>query len=119
MDKISANKVLATLGAIPETLTKLAAERDQLELDKAELQKQLAQYQLNERVDKIASEIHEKGIEQGRTVDETREFLLQKAASGQLDVVAEAVGLTAANAPLGHIGDLPADGNNLEDFVLS
>ena len=119
MEKLSAQKVLTFLSATADTLTKLASERDAAVAENAQLRQQLATYQTNERVEKIAHEVHAKGIEQGRTMDETREFLLQKAASGDLDVIEQAIDMTAASTPLGYVGEMPAGDNNLEEFVLS
>lgn len=118
-EKLSAAQINAVLGETSSTLRKLASERDTLAAENHSLRKQLFQFQLNERVEKIAHEVHAKGIEQGRTPEETREFLLQKAASGELDVVEQAIGLTAAQAPLGYLGDKPTGDSSLEEFVLS
>lgn len=119
MEKLSAEKVLTFLAASADTLEKVAAERDALMEENASLKQQLATYQVNERVEKIAAEVHDKGIEQGRTMDETREFLLQKAASGELDVIEKAVGMTAASTPLGYVGEMPKGDNSLDEFILS
>lgn len=119
MEKLSAAQIHAVLGETSSTLRKLASERDALAEENGKLRQALATYQLNERVEKIAQEVHAKGIEQGRTPEETREFLLQKAASGELDVVEQAIGMTAAQAPLGHLGDKPTGDSSLEEYVLS
>lgn len=119
MDKLSAQKVLTFLDAIPDTLEKLAEERDSLVAENVQLRQQLVTYQTKERVEKVAQEVHSKGIEQGRTMDETREFLLQKAASGQLDVIEQAIDMTAASTPLGYVGEVPAGGDNFEEYILS
>ena len=119
MQKLSAAQVQAVLGETSSTLRKLASERDHLAVENDHLRQALAQYQLNERVEKIAHEVHAKGIEQGRTPEETREFLLQKAASNELDVVEQAIGMTAAQSPLGYLGDKPAGDTSLEEYVLS
>ena len=119
MEKLSAAQVHAVLGEVPGTLRKLASERDAWKERAIALEQALGQYQLNERVEKIAHEVHAKGIEQGRTPDETREFLLQKAASNELDVVEQAVGMTASQSPLGHLGDKPTGDTSLEEYVLS
>lgn len=120
MDKLSANQVLSAFREIPGMLRKLAEERDILTAENVELQKQLDAHQLNERVEKIAHEVHDKGIQQGRTMDETREFLLQKAASGELDVVEQAVGMTSPQMNLGTLGEIPRGGEStLEEFVTS
>ena len=119
MEKLSAAQIHAVLGETSSTLRKLASERDALVQENMRLRQTLNQYQLNERVEKIATEVHSKGLEQGRTPDETREFLLQKAASGQLDVVEEAISMTAAQRPLGQLGEVSTGGNSLEEFILS
>ena len=119
MEKISAEQVQAVLGEVPGTLRKLASERDALAAQNKQLREALTAYQLSERVEKIAHEVHTKGLEQGRTPDETREFLMQKAASGQLDVVEEAISMTAAQSPLGHLGEQPTGDTSFEEYVVS
>jgi len=119
MEKLSAEKIQAVLGETSSTLRKLASERDGLLEENANLRRAINQYRLNERVEKIAHEVHAKGIEQGRTPEETRDFLLQKAASGELDVVEQAIRMTAAQAPLGFLGDKPTGDTSFEEYVLS
>jgi hypothetical protein len=119
VDKLSADKVLTILAASSSSLKKLASERDTLETENVQLKKELETYRVNERVEKIACEVHNKGVEQGRTMDETREFLLQKAASGKLDAVEEALGWSVSSTPLGHVGEVPVGENSLYEFILS
>jgi len=120
MEKLSADKVLAVFGSVPSTLRKLASERDAAQVENLELKRQLRELRLNERVEKIAQEVHDKGIQQGRTVEETREFLLQKAAAGKLDIIEQAVDMTSRQASLGILGDLPKGGeSSLDEFVVS
>jgi regulator of replication initiation timing len=119
MEKLSAQKVLSVLSAIPETLTKLASERDALRVENEKLAKQIKDYQTNERVEKIAQDVHDMGIEQGRTMEETKAVLLEKAASGELETVEQALRWSAASTPLGHVGDIPDGENSLEEYVLS
>lgn len=119
MEKLSAAQVHAVLGEVPGVLRKLASERDAWKERAIALEQAVGQYQLNERVEKIANEVHDKGVEQGRTPEETREFLLQKAASSELDVFEQAVGMTAAQSPLGFLGDKPTGDTAFEEFILS
>jgi len=121
MKKISAEKVLSVLSAVPETLRKLAAERDQLLAEVEVLREENNGFKLDQRIEKIAQEIHEKGIHQGRSLSDTREFLMQKHAEGTLNVVAEAISMTAPERPFGVLGEVPAggEGSDLVSFINS
>jgi hypothetical protein len=116
MDKISARQAVAVLSEVPGTLRKLAAERDSLINENAALREQLNNYQLTERVEKVAQSIHDKSVHQGRTMEETKQVLMAKAAAGELDVVAQAVELTAKQQPLGYLGSKES-GNPESDFI--
>lgn len=116
MNKLSAKKMVAVIAEAPSTLRKLAAERDALVRENHDLRQELAKRQLDERIDKIASDMHEKGLSENRTVEETRDFLLQKAAEGRLDAMAEAVEMTARGNPIGYLGEVPT-GNAESDLM--
>jgi len=119
MEKVSAQQVLRVLREVPPTLRKLAAERDQLAQENHQLRTKLNQTLLNDRVEKLAHELHAKHLHQGRSMAQTREILLQKAASGDLRVVEEAMKIAASPSVLGSVGEVPSGGNRLEEFVLS
>lgn len=119
MQKISARHAVAVLSEVPGTLRKLAARNEKLEAENTWLVEELAKYQLNDRVEKLASAIHDKGVHQGRTFEETKEELLKEAT--QLDVVDQAVQRIGRQQSFGILGDKVAgtSGNAENDFVNS
>ena len=116
MDKLSAEQIHAVISAAPDMLRKLAAERDKLKEKVEELQKELDSYRLDERVTKLASKIRNKGLDQGRPLDDIKQELMEKAAD--LDVIEKAVDMAANQRPLWEIGDVPVGGNKFEEFIL-
>lgn len=121
MQKISANKVVAVLAEIPDTLRKLASERDFFQTEYQRLKEENNKFKLAGRIEKIAQQIHDKGIGQGRNIEETKQFLFKKAAEGNLEVVAQAIEMTAPSNPLGVLGDKPISnsGGEFENYLLS
>lgn len=107
MQKLSAHQVLAVLSEVPTALRKLASERDDLQSEVQSLRTKLAEFELKDKVATLTQEIHDKGLEHGRSQEETEKFLMQKAADGQLDVVSQAVEFTATSSPIGHLGNTP------------
>lgn len=112
MQKISARHAVAILSEVPGTLRKLASRNEHLEAENAQLWETLNRYQLNERVEKLAHQIHDKGLHQGRTFEETRDELLAKQA--ELDVVDQAVQRMGRQQSLGVLGDRTGTGNSAE-----
>lgn len=117
MQKISARHAVAILSEIPGTLRKLASRNEQLEAENYQLRAALGEYQLNERVEKLASRIHEKGVHKGMTLEETKAALMEKRA--ELDVVSEAVDRIGRQQTFGVLGDkAPGSTGNAEaDFA--
>jgi len=105
MQKLSARNVVAVLKQIPEALVKTASERDHWKERAIRAEQMLGDYQTRERVEKVAAAMIEKNLNKGLDQDELRENLMQKAAEGKLEVVAEAVGMTARSNPLGFLGE--------------
>ena len=105
MQKISARNVVAVLKQVPGTLVKVATERDQWRERALRAEKLLGEYQTREEVDKVAAAMMDKNLHQGLEPDELRESLMQKAATGKLGIVAEAVNMTAKATPLGFLGE--------------
>jgi len=103
--KISSKNVVAVLKQVPETLVKCAAERDQWKERALRAEQLLGEYQRREEVDKVAAAMVAKNLHQGLDPDELRDSLMQKAASGKLGVVAEAVNMSAKANPLGFLGE--------------
>ena len=113
MQKISARHAVAILSEVPGTLRKLAHRNEYLESENHQLRAALREYQLNERVEKLAHQIHDKGVHQGRTFEETKAELLAKQA--ELDVVDQAVQRIGRQQSLGVLGDrATGTGNSAE-----
>lgn len=110
MRKLSAQKAIAVLSEVPATLRALVTERDTA-LDKlAAANEELDTYRRRERVEKLAAAMEAKNIQPGISASERREMLMKKAEAGQLDAVEQAVEMSAANQPLGYLGELPGNG---------
>lgn len=86
MDKISAEKIIQVLGPIPGTLRKLASERD---FWKKEAQSRIRK----EEAAKVATAMHDKGLETDIPFDTLVERLEKAAEQGQLGRVADAVNM--------------------------
>jgi len=119
MEKLSSVDVQRMLRLGAEAMLKVASERDRLVSENRSLRVKLAQFQLSNEVTKLAETIHARGLDSGRTPEETRIFLLGKAAEGKLELVKQAVELSASGRPLGHAGDVPPGaGEDLDSFVM-
>lgn len=105
MNKISSRNAIAVLKQVPGTLVKVASERDQWKERALRAEQLLGEYQTREEVNKLAADMTEKNLTQGLDPEELRESLMQKAANGQLGVVAEAVRMTPRSSPLGFLGE--------------
>jgi hypothetical protein len=90
MKKLSAEQVQLVLSQVPETLRKLAAERD---FWKKEAQARMQR----EEAEKVAHAMHEKGISLDVPIKDLVDQLEKAAASGRLEKIAEAVDLVGPN----------------------
>jgi hypothetical protein len=89
MNKISSQQIQEVLAAVPETLRKLASERDYWRKE--------AQTRIHrDEAEKVAHAMHEKGIDD-TPIDELVARLEKAASTGQLDKVAAAVDLVGPN----------------------
>lgn len=120
MHKVASEAVLAALKTAGPTLRKLASERDVLERENAELRDRVNQLEQTDKVQKLAHEVHEKHLEEGRTVEETEQFLLEKAANGELGVYEEAIKLASGHQLIGTPGEhrSTAGSNALEQVIF-
>jgi hypothetical protein len=91
MEKVSAEKKAAIIAEAPVVIRKLAAERD-------ELREKLAKIETRTRVEKLAHDMLEKGIETG-DARVLADRLEKQASSGELDLtrLADAVQLVGPN----------------------
>jgi hypothetical protein len=118
MNKIASNAVFAALSSAGPTMRKLASEKQALELRVRELETENRQLKQAERVQKLASEIHEKNLDEGRELNETQAFLMEKAASGELDLYEQAVGIAATRDFIGKPGTKPTHGGDPLERVV-
>lgn len=117
MNKISSEQKLAILAEIPQVLRSLVEERDQYR-DKC------AAYELRQTVDKLASEMIDKGLETG-SVKELADKLEKQASAGHVNLkrMADAVELVGPNmGKFAHLADEfdgSASVSELERYLLS
>jgi len=118
MDKIAAHDAFAALSEVPGTLRAQQTRIRELTSENHELREKVASYEVRDRVEKIASEMEEKGIDAGLSHEEKLEMLQKKASEGTLDVVEHAVKLAASGSPFGELGDRPSAGGSLVGYLL-
>lgn len=117
MNKLSSEQRQLIMSEVPQVLRALAEERDQWR-DKC------AAYELRTSVEKLASQMVEKGLETG-SVRELADRLEKQASTGQIDLkrMSDAVDLVGPNmGKLAHLAD-EIDGSasvsELERYLLS
>lgn len=109
--KISAAKVAAVYAEVPGVLRKLASERDELRAENRSLREQVAEYARDDRIEKIARSMHDKGIDVSSSMEEKVERIKEAAERGKsLDVIEEAVEMTAPNGDFAKLAE-DASGN--------
>lgn len=116
-------KVAQVLQAAGEALEKVAAERDQVATENASLRERLNQIETRLEAEKIASEMHEKGLRVDVAFDDLVGEIEKSASEGKLPVIREAVKMAAPN--MGHrIGNINHDehhgvaSSDLEAFLV-
>lgn len=115
MNKLSQEKVQEVLSEVPTVLRKLAAERDFYK-------GKLAAIETRHNVEKIASEMIEKGLETGR-VTEIADRLEKRAASGEIDLTTLSNAVSLVGPDMGkhaHVSDdHSVSASDLERFITS
>jgi small-conductance mechanosensitive channel len=116
MDKISNEKVAQVLADVPGTLRKLAEENK-------ELHAKVAHYELRNRVEKLASEMHRKNLHTDVEASALADYLEKQASEGKLDAIEEATKMVAPD--MGHkLAQLTTDergtsaSSDLERFIV-
>jgi len=113
MVKISAEKAAQVYAEVPHVLRALVRERDGLKEKLASATAELNELKRRDRIEKIAKVMEEKGLDQ-ETSHEDKVARIEKAAAAKsLDVIEEAVGLSAPQKPLGSLGDELESGNGM------
>jgi hypothetical protein len=119
MEKIAAHDAFAALSEVPGTLRAQQTRIHELASENSELREKVASYEVRDRIEKIASDMEEKGLDAGLSHDEKLEMLRKKASEGSLEVVEHAVKLAAQQgSPFGELGDRPEAGGSLVGYLL-
>ena len=121
-EKISAAQAAQVYSEVPGVLRALVAERDDLKTKLASVTASLVEFEERDRIEKIARSMEEKKVDMGSSFDEKIERIKEATAKGRsLDVIEEAVDMTAPNgefAKLGSAEELGNGANDLESFIL-
>ncbi len=121
-EKISAAKAAAVYSEVPGVLRALVSERDGLRTKLAAANRKLAEYNERDRIEKIARTMSEKGIDTDSSFDDKVERIKEATQRGRsLDVIEEAIEMTAPNGGLGKLGSAAEVGNGagqLEAYLL-
>lgn len=111
--KISAAKAAAVYAEVPGVLRKLASERDELRVANRTLQEKVAEYERSDRIEKIARSMHDKGIDVASSMEDKVERIKEAAERRSLDVIEEAVEMTAPNGGFAKLAeDVPGNGGD-------
>lgn len=105
MQKLSSDKVAAVLAQVPETLRALAAERDSLK-------EKVAHYERQERARGIASQMMRKNLDPDTSEYEKVAHLMRPDVN--LDVVEQAVVMSAQQVKVASLSDAPGNSSNPE-----
>lgn len=100
--KISSAQVVQLTKLASGTLRALSEDNQTLRSENEELKTKVASYERKERAEKIASAMEEKGINSEMSYAEKVHDIMQR---DNLDVVEEAVGMTAPQTKLASIHD--------------
>jgi hypothetical protein len=116
MDKISYSKIAQVLEDTRTALLSVTSERDKLAGECTALKRHF-------EAEKLASEMHTKGLRLGDSHEELVADLEKAAEEGRLPVIQEAVNMAAPNMGLSsiHMTDDVAPGagsNHFENFIL-
>lgn len=90
-------KYAGVLAIAADALTKVAAERDALQAECQESRTKLAYLEQHARAEKVAAEMHSKGINADRPLGDLVDDLMKQASEGRLPVIEEAVKMSAPN----------------------
>ena len=113
--KLSASQVHAVLSEVPEVLRSLAQERDDALQKLATASQELGAYRTNERLNKLATKMEDRGFQTGMSLDDKMNFLSKKADAGQLEAIEQAVDMSAPQQPIGWLGD--PGGNSVDELT--
>lgn len=116
--KISAAQAAQVYAEVPGVLRALVSERDGLTTKLAEATAKLSEYEKADRIEKIARTMDEKGVDPGSSFEEKVERIKEAADRGRsLDVIEEAVEMTAPNGDLGKLAGAEKPGNGADPLT--
>lgn len=116
MIKLSAEKVRSVINEAPNMIRGLVQENGNLREKLASAQTEIATYRRRDRIEKIARIMTDKSIGDGDSIEENVAILEKAAEAGKsLDVIEEAVGMSASQVKLGSLGEDEV-GNGISDF---
>jgi hypothetical protein len=118
MEKISADQAAQVYAEVPGVLRALMTERDELRTKLAAANTKLSEFEKSDRIEKIARTMESKGVDPGSSFDEKVERIKEAADRGRsLDVIEEAVEMTAPNGALGKLAGAEASGNGADQLT--
>lgn len=109
MNKLSSDVVRDTLAQVGPTLRALSEEN-------SGLKEKIAHFEKKERVEKLASAMHSKGLNPESTYEEKVAALMQR---GNLAVIEEAVNMSAPQIKLAEVSDHPGNPTNAESAFVA
>lgn len=115
-------KIARVLADASSTLVKVAGERDAVLQENAQLRAKLAHVTTRLEAEKLAAEMHEKGLYADKDFGELVSDIEKEASAGRLPVIQEAVKMAAPNMSssfqISHDESRGADGSDLERFIV-
>ena len=97
MPKTENEKIAEVLADAGQTLRKVASERDGALEENRQLKQKLASVETRLTCEKVAAEMHEKGLRQDTEFPDLVDDLEKAASEGRLPVIMEAVKMAAPN----------------------
>lgn len=111
-EKISAAQAAQVYAEVPGVLRALSAERDDLQTKLAAAERQISEFKTRDRIEKIAHKMEEKHLDVGNDFEDRVARIKEATAKGRsLDVIEEAVDMTAPQGGLGKLGSATEPGN--------
>lgn len=116
MNKLSSTKLAAVLQDAGAAIRKLASERDEATAN-------VAAMELRQNIDKLAHQMHTKGLHLDKSIDQLSVELEKQAAAGELPIIHRAVDMIAPNmglntGSLSHDDSKTAGASDFERFIF-
>lgn len=111
-------KITHVLSRVGPTLRKLASERDELLSEVQKLQNAVSEYQLDERIHKIAEALGDKTSFSGMPLSDRVEYVRKRASAdgASLAALEEAAHLMQKEGSLGSLAERTASGDSQAEF---